>query len=171
MTGFTKDDLAEWLARIMGFLRAAGPSFALVGGASVLLYGRRARTRDVDVLVVTTDEVWADLDQLALAHGLRPERKGPWHWRLWSEPMYADLLRAEVPLQVEAVLAAKLHDFAGIAVPVAPPEHVVALKVVAGRPGDLRDVGEIAERVPDLDRQEVRRLLAPFDLDWPVPGD
>jgi len=167
MTGYTKDELGEWLCNVAGLLREAGVGFALIGGASVMLYGKRSRTRDVDFLVAVADDEWTRLGVRAESAGFRVERKSKWHWRIWSGAMYADLVRAGVTLELEAVRTATERDFVGVAVRVARPEHIVALKVLAGRPQDRRDVGEICDGVPDLDRDLVRELLAPFDVAWP----
>lgn len=56
---------------------------------------------------------------------------------------------------------------ANVDVPVVPPEVLVALKMVAGRPRDLRDVEDILENTETVDRVEVDRLLAPYELSLP----
>jgi len=161
-SGYTGLELAEWLEEITFVLREASIPFALIGGASVMLYGQRSRTRDVDFLVELQENGWLELDLRLTAAGLRVEPKGPWHQRVWRDRMYADLILAEVPLQTEAIVCARVHVLAGVQLPVAPPEYIVALKCLAGRPQDLRDVAEIREGVTDLDEALVARLLAPF---------
>ena len=165
--GYTGAELAAWLQRVVGILHATGLAHALGGGCAVLLYGRRARTRDVDFFVVASPDAWQALPDTLAPTGLLVERKAAWHYRLWDAPKYADLILAEVPAQVEAVQAAVLRNLAGVDVRVMPPEHLVALKVLAGRPRDRRDVGEIVDEVPDLDPATIARLLAPFEVPWP----
>lgn len=161
-SGYTGPELAEWLEEITSLLRDASVPFALIGGASVMLYGKRSRTRDIDFLVELYANGWSLLDQRLTAAGLRVEAKGPWHHRVWRDRMFADLILAEVPMQTEAIALAHLQLLAGIELPVARPEYIVALKCLAGRPQDLRDVAEIREGVTDLDEALVSRLLAPF---------
>lgn len=161
-SGYTGPELAEWLEEMTFLLREASIPFALIGGASVMLYGQRSRTRDIDFLVQLQENSWPVLDQRLTDAGLRVEAKGPWHHRVWRDRMYADLILAEVPVQTEAIAQARMLLLAGIELPVAPPEFIVALKRLAGRPQDLRDIAEIREGITDLDEALVARLLAPF---------
>ena len=98
--------MAAWLQRVVGILADTGLAHALGGGGAVMLYGRRSRTRDIDFFVVASPDAWEALPMTLAAAGLRVERKAAWHYRLWDEPKYADLILAEVPVQVEAVTAA-----------------------------------------------------------------
>jgi len=162
-SGYSGAELADWLADIVAVLQSSGVPFALIGGASVMLYGKRSRTRDVDFLVALEPRRWPILDDRLKHAGLRVESKGLWHHRAWRGQLYADLVLAEVPEQAAAIAEAVVHEMTGVAVPVAPPEYVVALKLIAGRPQDLRDVEEIRECVADLDEKLVARLLAPYE--------
>jgi hypothetical protein len=51
-------------------------------------------------------------------------------------------------------------------------EHLCAMKILAGRPRDLRDVGEIRDGWDALNIDVVNALLRPFDLRWDAtPGE
>lgn len=165
-SGYTAGELAAWLRTIRALLDECGEPYALMGGAAVMLYGRRARTRDVDFIVLGTR---ATLAERARRAGLVVERKSEWHTRLWSPDRahYADVVDANAPILEEGVRRARSVLVAGVEVPVVPPEVLVALKVIAGRPRDARDVEDILENAPDTDRQEIERLLAPFGLELP----
>ena len=172
MSGYSVVELRELLGRLEALLTQAGLAHALIGGVAVSCHGQRARTRDIDVLVAGTSESLDQLRTLAQAQGWRPERIGAWHLRLWSDRQYADVLLAEVELQTETIDEATILNVAGVPIPVASPVHLSALKLLARRPRDLRDVAEINERYPDLDVARVNRLLAPFELRWQrEPGE
>lgn len=165
-SGYTADELATWVLKIRALLDECGEPYALMGGAAVMLYGRRARTRDIDFVVLGSH---AGLADRALAQGLIVERKSEWHLRLWSADRahYADIVAADAPLLEDGVRRASVVPIAGVDVPVVPLEVLVALKVIAGRPRDLRDVADILESRPEADREEIGRLLAPFGLALP----
>lgn len=69
------------------------------------------------------------------------------------------------PLYLDAIRAAEAQDddFAGA--PVAPPEHLVAMKLAAGTDKDERDAIRLIAKVKDLDigatRDLVRKFLGP----------
>ena len=51
MSGSTPSELALHLAALRPVLEDAGVPHALIGGAAVMTYGLRARTRDLDFLI------------------------------------------------------------------------------------------------------------------------
>ena len=165
--GYSAVELASWLPDVIRVLNETGTPFALAGGGAVLVYGRRPRTRDLDFFVDVDAPAWQALATAFRAHGFRVESKSSWQQRVWAAPYYADILLAEVDLQREAVHAARPHALAGVETRVVPPEHLIALKVVAGRPRDQLDVEDLRLNVPDLDHGKIAELLAPFDLAWP----
>lgn len=165
-TGYTAGELSTWIARVCAILDKRGEPFALMGGAAVMLFGRRARTRDIDFIALGSRD---SLLKSAADDGLVVEVKSEWHVRLWSADRahYADVVDANAPLLEEGVRRARRMTLANVDVPVVPPEVLVALKMVAGRPRDLRDVEDILENTETVDRVEVDRLLAPYELSLP----
>jgi hypothetical protein len=69
------------------------------------------------------------------------------------------------PLYLDAILAAEAQDDRFEGIPVAPPEHIVAMKLAAGTDKDERDAIRLIAKVKDLDidatRGLVRRFLGP----------
>lgn len=69
------------------------------------------------------------------------------------------------PLYLDAILAAEAQDDRFEGSPVAPPEHIVAMKLAAGTDKDERDAIRLIAKVKDLDidatRGLVRRFLGP----------
>ena len=141
--------------------------YALMGGGAVMLHGRRARTRDVDFIVALDEPQFDALLARAVERGLQAERKSSWHMRVRRDgAVYADVVLADAPILVDAVQSAVPRSFCGTMVPVISAEHLIALKVLAGRPRDLRDVADIVETQPALNVAKVQRLLADFDVEW-----
>lgn len=167
MSGYSRDELADILVATAELLREVAPHHALIGGAAVMVYGERARTRDVDFLVAFGDSEREELIARAEARGMRVERKAPWHLRLWRADHYADIVTAEVDLQLSAVRTARELTLHLGEVRIVDVEHLVALKVLAGRPRDKQDVENILELHPELDRERVQALLAPWGLALP----
>jgi len=69
------------------------------------------------------------------------------------------------PLYLDAIRAAEAQDDRFEGIPVAPPEHIVAMKLAAGTDKDERDAIRLIAKVKDLDidatRELVRRFLGP----------
>ena len=62
-------------------------------------------------------------------------------------------------LELDFLARARVLDVDGVRVPVASPEDVVVMKLLAGRPKDTEDAGAILAAHPDLDLGLVRRQL------------
>ena len=69
------------------------------------------------------------------------------------------------PLYLDAIRAAEAQDDRFEGIPVAPPEHLVAMKLAAGTDKDERDAVRLLAKVQDLGvestRDLVRRFLGP----------
>lgn len=173
----TAATLAEQLLRLAPMLEASGVPYALIGGAAVMTYGLRAHTRDLDFLVAAPGRDVDVLDVVAAtaaASGWRVERKGSWHLRLWSERFFCDVVAGQTELERSAIVSARPRRLAGRAVRTINVEHLCALKLLAGRPRDRRDVATIFEEWGDLDVDAVNELLRPFGVVWrpgPSPAD
>ena len=167
MSGCDAAELAPWLAEAEARLAQAGCAHVLIGGAVVQLYGLRARTRDVDFLVKASPDEFDRLPERLSDPVLRIQRKAPWHLRMWRGEQYADLILAEMEVQQGIVDAAQHRTVAGRSMPVARPEDMIVLKMLAGRPQDRRDVAEIQEHIPNLDHATIAQKLAEFGIAWP----
>lgn len=74
--------------------------------------------------------------------------------------MPVDIMLAGPGLEELFIGAAEPTVIAGVEVPVIRAEHLVVMKILAGRPRDLEDVeGIVAVRGERLDRGEVEQLL------------
>jgi hypothetical protein len=72
-------------------------------------------------------------------------------WNLLGQPFYLDAIRAA---------EAQDDQFEGI--PVAPPEHLAAMKLAAGTDKDERDAIRLIAKVKDLDVEATRGLVRNF---------
>jgi|GEM_PF-1855766 len=158
--------LEQILIAVSELLRSTAPRHALIGGVAVMYYASRAYTQDVDFLVAYGPGEKERLAQLAQDKGWTVERKGPWHLRIHCFGTFADLVDAEVPLQIGAADDARAIETATGVVRITPVEHLVALKVLADRPRDRADIAIIADECADIDVAKVNELLAPFGESW-----
>jgi hypothetical protein len=115
------------LAELDERLRARGvaASVYVVGGAAMALaYGRDAVTPDIDA-VVSHRAVFEEARAMAAEHGLSE------HWLNSG---------AEAWVPPKAAAARRRPTEAGLTVHIAPPEHVLAMKLVALRRKDRPDI-------------------------------
>lgn len=162
MSGYTRVELEDWLMQIGTLLGDCAPVHALIGGVAVMHHARRAYTRDIDFLVVFATGQKEKLIATAESAGLRVERKSDWQLRVHRQEHYADIVDAQVPLEIGAARMAITVTTSAGAVRIAQVEYIVALKVLAGRPRDKADILTIADEHPDLDVVLVNELLEPF---------
>lgn len=171
MPSLLPNELADELSEVVPRLVAAAIPHVLIGGAAVMTYGLRARTRDLDFLVDGGTGARQRLQDQFERFGWRVEQKAAWHWRVWRGEFFFDAVFGETPLERDVIARATMRQLGGVRVPTATPEHLCALKLLAGRPQDLRDVAEIAEHWPDLQIAEINAMLAPFGLIWARSAD
>jgi len=157
-------------------LRAIGCRWALLGGWAVSARAEPRPTRDIDVAIVVANDPEAERIALALRF------RGYWDnpdgalleqtdvgrlatIRLLApgEPLSGigvDLLFASSGVEPEIVAAAEpLEIMPGVVVPVVRIGHLLALKVLAGRPRDLEDSRLLIREMSISELQEARDAL------------
>ncbi|MGH7266517.1 MAG: nucleotidyl transferase AbiEii/AbiGii toxin family protein [Candidatus Rokuibacteriota bacterium] len=160
--------VAELLAALQAALAALGVRWFLFGAQAAILHGVARLSADVDVTV--------DLGLRPVAELVAALSTAGFELRTSGVDAAVDVTRvlpfvhgpSRIPLDV--VLAGpglEEQFFAGVEervigdvrVPVVCAEDLVAMKVLAGRPRDLDDVGAIARVRRDLDLDKVRGTL------------
>ena len=156
-------NLEDALARLQADLTAIGPRWALIGGLAVSVRAEPRSTRDLDVVIAVASDQEAEGIVLALRlrgykdhpDGALIEKKDTGRLatvRLLfptpSEPeIGVDLLFASSGVEPEIVAGAEAVGIApGLFVPVARIGHLLALKVLAGRPRDIDDIGWLLKK-------------------------
>ncbi len=159
--------LSEAFERTAEVLAPCGASYALIGGFAVAFHGIPRPTRDIDILCAFPQVSLPGILEKFLARGftlqpqdvireLREDHLSRVHYRR----VRVDLLDAVVPVFKRTVERAREEEIRGRRVRVASPEDLIALKIIAGRDDDLRDVrGILATQGGRLDLAEVRRSL------------
>jgi hypothetical protein len=145
-----RDDLLELLRDLGGRLQQRGLSADLyvVGGAAIALaFDHRRVTRDIDAAFHPADTVREEASRLAEQRGLPPD------WLSSAAIAFAPPGRDE-----DAVAL----DLPGLAVSVASPEHLLAMKLAAGRERDVTDLVVLFEALsvtrPEQALEIARRL-------------
>lgn len=140
---------------------------ALVGAVAVCPHGAARPTDDVDLLVVTTDSPEAVYESLKSA-GYQPRYSDPVEFALTTRVLLmrhtatgvdVDIMLGMLPFDHERVQkgVAKRGSFGSVRI--AAPETLCVMKLIAGRPHDLRDVAQLLELFPSLDRDYVMNHL------------
>lgn len=168
--------LQEVLIRLSADLRALHLHWALIGGLAVSVHAEPRTTRDVDVVVAVAGDPEAEQVVIALRNrgyrdypaGAALERKDTKRlagYRFLApgaedQGLLVDVLFAFSGVEPEIVAAAEvLEVFAGVAVPVVQPGHLLALKLLAGRPRDREDARELLRRIDARELQLARETL------------
>jgi hypothetical protein len=169
--------VAELLAAFGAAARRLDVSWYLFGAQAALLHGAARLTADVDVTVDLGARPTRDLVDELLAAGfdLRVRDAEEFVERTRVLPMR----HVATGLPVDVVLAgpgpealflrrARSRDVEGVSVPVASPEDLVVMKVLAGRPKDIDDaLAILTAHRDDLDlaqlRGTVRQLESALD--------
>jgi predicted nucleotidyltransferase len=159
--------LAEAFERAIDALTEARAEYALIGGFAVAHHGLPRPTRDVDILLrvprvslpALLDGFRArgfEFDARRVLEELRDDRLSSVNYR----GVRVDLLEAVIPLFARAVERASAVEIRGRPVRVVRAEELVAMKLVAAREDDLRDVrGILAAQAGAIDLAAVRDSL------------
>lgn len=167
-------DLEVALLRLAQDLRALRRSWALVGGWAVSLRAEPRTTRDLDVTIAVSNDPEAEriavelrnrgyrflpesvIEQTAVGRLATVRTLSP----ATEEGVVVDLLFASSGIEPEIVAAAsRLEILPGFFVPVAEIGHLLALKVLAGRPQDLADIQSLLQYAEARDRKIARDSL------------
>lgn len=164
--------LERALVRIDADLRQVNVPFALIGGLAVSVRAEPRTTRDVDLaLVVESDRDAENAVRLLLARGYRIEQQleQTRTHRLATVRLITpeatrgiaiDLLFASSGIEEELVDSAELLEILpDLWMRVARAAHLLALKILAGRPHDLVDARALLVRLDSADIALARSLL------------
>jgi hypothetical protein len=146
----------------------------LVGGWAVSLRAEPRTTRDLDVTIAVSNDPEAEriavelrnrgyrflpesvIEQTAVGRLATVRTLSP----ATEEGVVVDLLFASSGIEPEIVAAAsRLEILPGFFVPVAEIGHLLALKVLAGRPQDLADIQSLLQYAEARDRKIARDSL------------
>jgi Nucleotidyl transferase AbiEii toxin, Type IV TA system len=161
--------LTEAIHAVSIWLSDAGVGFAIVGGVAASLHGRPRVTKDVDVVVMTDDDTWGRLLELAADHGLHPRIPDALQFArttrvllLVHRPSHieVDVSFGALPFELEIVQRATIKNVGRVSFPLASAEDIVIMKAIAMRPRDVADIEGILESVPDLDLDRVRKVVS-----------
>ena len=160
---------AELLTAAAGVIEKWCDGWYLFGAQAVLVWGRPRLTADVDVTVRlrTADTVgfWHAMEAAGF-HLRVPDPEA-----FVARTRVLPFLHVATQLPLDVVLAgpgiedafverAVRVEIEGLSVPVASPEDLIVMKVLAGRPKDLDDVRSVLmERLDKLDVAYIRSTL------------
>ena len=156
----TPVDLPQVTARGARLLKSVGGSFALIGGVAMQAYGLDRYTKDVDFAVREAQGAAALAAWTGVSHPLRIGGVC-----LETDVAGIDLIDRRVEfrsLYEEAIDATTRSGFVveadGEAVPVAPMEFLVAMKLASARHKDEFDLAYLLAR-PELDYHKARDIV------------
>jgi hypothetical protein len=153
--------VAELLAAFGGVAARLGVPWYLFGAQAALLHGAARLTADVDVTVDLGSRPTPELVEALCGAGFELRVRDV--DRFVERTRVVPLVHVPTGLPLDVVLAgpgpeavflarARSRDVDGVSVPVASPEDLVVMKVLAGRPKDLDDARAVlAAHRDDLD--------------------
>ena len=160
---------AKLLAAATGAIEKWCDGWYLFGAQAVVLWGRPRLTADVDVTIrlrsEDTERFRHDMEQ----SGFRLRVPDP--EAFLARTRVLPFLHVPTQLPLDVVIAgpgiedrfierAIRIEIEGLSVPVASPEDLIVMKVLAGRPKDLEDVRSVlTERLTKLDVAYIRSML------------
>jgi predicted nucleotidyltransferase len=164
-------DLNEALRDVTGLLDHMGLTYAVMGGLAVRVHGIPRATYDIDFTLSIDRERLPELYTELRARGYTvPEvYDGGWvdqvagmalvKFRLYlgERGIDVDVFLAESDYQRELLSRRQQHSVDGLTAWIVSAEDLILLKLVAGRPRDLADIGDVLFVQGRLDEAYLRR--------------
>jgi hypothetical protein len=142
----------------------------IVGAVAVCLHGFVRTTDDVDLLVMTTDSPSQVLESLEAA-GYEPRFADPVVFAEASRVLLVrhsesgvdvDVMLGMLPFEQDCVDGSVVKRASFGTIRIAAPEPLCVMKLIAGRPHDMRDVAQLVEAFPKLDRAWILAQMQQF---------
>jgi predicted nucleotidyltransferase len=158
--------LAKALHDFAEVFEEMGLSYAIMGGIAVRVYGIPRATYDIDITLALDRAGLPNLYKLVEAKGYTvPEvYLGGWidqvagmavvKVRLYLEDhgVDVDIFLSESPFQAQILARRRRADVNGISMWIVSPEDLILLKLLAHRPRDFADIGDILFTQGQLDQ-------------------
>jgi Nucleotidyl transferase AbiEii toxin, Type IV TA system len=176
--------VVELLAALDSGLQSLGIRWYLFGAQAAIVHGAARLTADVDATIDAGEHSTAELANALSRYGFEPRvedieefvartRVFPAIHR--TTQMGVDLVLAGTGIEELFLQRSERRTIEGIQIPVASPEDIVAMKILAGRSKDLDDVSAIAAAQGNaldltLIRNTLRDLEAALDRSDLVPA-
>lgn len=171
-------DLDRALRDIAAELDRMSVPYAVMGGLAVRVYGIPRATYDVDLTVSIPRPRLAELFERVQAMGFTvPEVfQSGWVDEIAGMPLVKfrlylqehgidiDVFLAESPYQEELIARRRASDVEGTRIWLVSPEDLILLKLVAHRPRDLADIGDVLFTQGQLDEAYLRRWAHELDV-------
>lgn len=164
-----RSPFVELLADLGAILDRLNIAWYLFGAQAAALYGVARATADVDVTLrldhLTSRALLEELESRGFALRIDDDefitRTRVIPVVHVSTKIPADLVLAGPGLEDLFFSRVQTLDFGGVTIPVAAPEDVVTMKILAGRPKDLEDVESIlAARADVMNLSLIREMLS-----------
>ena len=165
-------DLSRALKDFTDLFDRMGTPYAVMGGIAVRVYGIPRPTYDVDFTAAIPRERLAEFygEIRSLGYTLPQQYESGWVDEVAGMPLVkvrlylehrgvdVDVFLAESEFQKQLIARRQRHQLDGQPVYFVSPEDLVLLKLLAGRPRDISDVGDVIFTEGQLDE--------PYMLHW-----
>jgi predicted nucleotidyltransferase len=172
-------DLTRTLREITSLFDQMGLTYAVMGGMAVRVYGIPRPTYDIDFTVAIDRGRLPDLYAAVAALGYTvPEaHQGGWVDQVAGLPLIrlrlylegrgvdVDLFLCESPFQNALLARRRLEQIDGLRVWFVSPEDLILLKLLAHRPRDMADIGDILFTQGQLDEAYLRQWAKELAVD------
>jgi predicted nucleotidyltransferase len=166
------------LRDLLAWLEVRQVPGVVIGGLAASILGRPRLTRDVDVLVLMEEGLWADFLIAGAKYGFSPRREDVLAFaqetrvllvRHQESGIDVDIVFGSLPFEKEAVARATWMELGGVRAPLPLPEDLIIMKAVAHRPQDLADIEAILAAHPKLNLRRARRWVREFAAALSMP--
>ncbi len=166
------------LSDLTGWLESTHVPAMVIGGVAASILGRPRATRDIDALVLLSEDRWAAALADAQSHGIIARVEEPLDFARRSRVLLLrhaesgvdiDIILGRLAYEEEAIARSELHDIGGLRVKLPQVEDLMIMKAIAQRAQDLRDIEGLLDVHPDADIERVHQWVREFATAMTMP--
>lgn len=172
------NDLSDVLRNLAGLFDSRGLIYAVMGGLAVRAYGIPRPTHDIDFTLAIGRERLPELFAAVteLGYTVPDEYRSGWLDQVAGLPLVklrlyrenrgidVDLFLAESDFQQSLLHRRRLEEVDDRKVWLVSPEDLILLKLLANRPRDLADIGDVLFIQGQLDEEYMREWAAKLEV-------
>jgi len=163
--------LLDALRNLIKWLRAGRIQGVIIGGVAASILGRPRMTRDIDALILLTEDYWVRFLLDGAKFGFVPRLSNCIEFAKKSRVLLVrhkpsgidvDIAFGALGFEKETIDRAVWVKLKNTRLPLPTPEDLIIMKAIARRPRDIADIESILDAHPKLDRRRVRRWVKEF---------
>lgn len=166
------------LQELVAFFDELSIPYTTIGGIAVSMLSEPRFTRDIDTVIWIDRDYWDSFIKQAANHGFEPRNQNPVDFaqlhRIFllshrKTAITVDISLGALPFEKEMINRSNIAIQGKLKLRIPTPEDLIIMKILAGRPKDLIDIGSLLKIHRNLDIARIRFWVKEFAATLEMP--